>query len=665
MPEKEYTNRLINEKSPYLLKHAHNPVNWYPWCEEAFEKAKKEDKPLFVSIGYASCHWCSVMEKESFEDKEVARILNDHYVSIKVDREERADIDAVYMQACQVLGSNGGWPLNVFIGSDGKPFFAGTYFPKEDKYNMAGFITVLKLIANYWAQNREKLLEIGGKVTDIIERKDSPSEIKEKWLHDAAADIKKAFDYTYGGFLGAPKFPMASTWLFMLRYSRLFNDENALGLVKYTLDKMAMGGIFDHVEGGFCRYSTDEKWLVPHFEKMLYDSAQLISLYAEMYMITKNDMYKRICERTIAYAFRELMDEKGAFYTSQDADSGGVEGDYYIFSDEEIKNALPKELYDSFTKACNVTGEGNFEGKNVLSVNTLEETPEIKKAFELLKEIRKSRVKPALDDKILSGQNGLMIAALSKAGRIFRQDAYIKAAKKAADFVLQNMLSSGSRLMTSYREGLAPYKSVQPDYAYFIDGLLELYEATLEEVYLLNAITLAEGMINLFWDEKEGGFYMTGSDASKLYAGIKDKNDGALPSGNAIAAKALFVLSRLSANQEYEQYSIRTLEASAQQINAHPLAFTAHLTSLLYMQAKNKEIILTDGNGIEEMKKITIEDYSPYNHVLFCSEQMKKALTHLLSYAEEENAGAYICINETCSPIIKDTKELKDKLNGL
>ena len=447
---------MINEKSPYLLKHAHNPVDWYPWGKEAFQKAKNEDKPIFVSIGYASCHWCSVMEKESFEDKEVARILNEYFVSIKVDREERADVDTVYMQACQVLGSSGGWPLNVFIDGDGRPFFAGTYFPKEDRYNMAGFITVLKLIANYWAEDRGKLLKIGNKVAQVLEKKSAPSEIKESWLHDAVNTIKNAFDHTYGGFAGAPKFPMPSTWLFALRYSQQFNDEQVKGLVTQTLDRIAMGGIHDHVEGGFCRYSTDEKWIIPHFEKMLYDNAQLIELYAQAYHATDNDAYKKICEKTITYVFRNLMDENGAFYTSQDADSAGVEGDYYIFSLEEIKNTLPKNLYESLIEIYPITAQGNFENKNILVANTLEQTEDVKKALLLLKQARKNHVKPALDDKTLSGQNGLIISALAQAGRIFKQDAYIKAAKRAADFVLQNMIQEG-RLMTSYRKGLSPH----------------------------------------------------------------------------------------------------------------------------------------------------------------------------------------------------------------
>ncbi len=658
MPEHAFTNRLINEKSPYLLQHAHNPVDWFPWGDEAFDKAKKEDKPLFVSIGYASCHWCHVMENESFEDEEVAKILNEYFVSIKVDREERADIDAAYMAACEVLGSNGGWPLNVFINNDGSPFFAGTYFPKEDKYNMAGFITVLKLISNFWNEDREKLLSAGKKVADIIEQKSKPSEIKESWLHDAASIAKRAFDDRYGGFAGAPKFPMPSTWLFLLRYSDFYDDREALSITINTLNKMAMGGIYDHVEGGFCRYSTDESWTVPHFEKMLYDNAQLLELYAEAYAKTGDSAYKIICEQIIAYLFRNLKNKDGAFYTSMDADSAGVEGDYYVFSMSEIKSALPEDLLSSFLKVYPVSKEGNFEGKNVLVANSLSQDAAVIKALETLKKEREKRVKPGLDDKILSGQNGLIISALAKAGRIFKEEAYISAAKRAADFVLEKMVIEG-RLMSSYREGLSPHKSVQPDYAYFINGLIELYKATLGDAYLLNAITLTEGMLKLFWDEQSGGFYMTGNDTAKLYVGIKEKRDGVVPSGNAVAANVLFVLSRLCANIEYEQRAIKTLESVASSINSQPLTYTAHLLTQIYMQSENVDVILTEGKGIDEMKKCVIYNYQPYVHAILCNEQLKQALTYLHSYNIEENAAAYVCKNETCSSAITNISDLE------
>lgn len=663
MPEPQTENRLIRERSPYLLKHAHNPVDWYPWGKDAFEKAKSEDKPLFVSIGYASCHWCSVMEKESFEDKEVANILNKYFISVKVDREERPDVDEVYMQACQVLGSNGGWPLNVFLDSEGRPFFAGTYFPKEDRYNMAGFITILNLIANYWEEERKKLLDIGGKVAKIIENRDEPSEIKESWLHEAVDEIKNAFDYAYGGFTGAPKFPMPSTWLFALRYSTEFNDEQMLSLVLKTLDKLAMGGIHDHVEGGFCRYSTDEKWIVPHFEKMLYDNAQLVELYAQAYNLTKNEDYKNICEKTVTYVFRNLMDKDGGFYTSQDADSAGIEGEYYIFSFDEIKQALPYDLFNSFTKVYPVSVDGNFEGKNILWAKVLKENEDIKKSLDLLKQLRKKHVRPALDDKILSGQNGLMISSLAQAGRIFKQDAYIRAAKRAADFVLQNMIQEG-RLMTSYRQGLSPVKAVQSDYAYFINGLIELYQATLEEAYLLNAVSLTEGMNQLFFDQKEGGFFLTGKDVNQLYVNVKDQRDGVLPSGNAMAAKVLFVLSRLCAEPEFEQYAIRTLESAAKNIDRSPITYTAHLLVQLYLKAENTEVILIDGDGVDEMKNITREKYSPYVHTILSTEQLKEALTYLHSYEKAQKAAAYVCKNESCSPPIGSAEELSDKLNN-
>lgn len=662
MNAKTYTNRLIDEKSPYLLAHAHNPVDWYTWGEEAFLKAKEEDKPLFVSIGYSACHWCHVMEKESFEDENVARILNDYFISIKVDREERPDIDTAYMQACEILGSSGGWPLSVFMDYTGKPFFIGTYFPKEDTFGMAGFKSILSLIANFWADDRKKLLSAGDKVSQILKNQNTPSEIKLNWLKDAASYIKKVYDQNNGGFIGAPKFPMASTWLFMLRYSRFYNDKSALEITKDTLDKMALGGIYDQIEGGFFRYSTDETWTVPHFEKMLYDNAQLIELYAEGYYMTGKKEYAGICDQTIEFLYNNLHDKKGGFYTSLDADSGGEEGAYYIYSQEEIKKALPKEMYFNFLKTFPITKEGNFEEKNVLTRKTFENDNDLKTALILLKNLRRFRVKPDMDDKILSGQNGLMIAALSKAGRIFSNKRYITFAQNAADFVIQNMIIEG-RLYSSYRDGLSKHKATQNDYAYFIYGLLELYEATLHEAYLLNAITLAEDMIEKFWDEKDETFLMTGNDVEKLYADVRDHRDGALPSGNAVAAQILFVISRLSGQPVFAQYAERILKSASGIIDDSPVGYTAHLTALIYFKTTNTEIVLTDGTGIDEMKKAVIDEYDPYIHTILKTKGSDFGLTYLIGYEEKEQALAYVCKNESCSQAIDSADDLINKLH--
>lgn len=662
MNSKTYTNRLIDEKSPYLIAHAHNPVNWYPWGEEAFLKAKAEDKPLFVSIGYLACHWCHVMERESFEDEGVARILNDYFVSIKVDREERPDIDTAYMQACEILGSNGGWPLSVFMDSQGKPFFIGTYFPKEDTFGMAGFKNILSLVANFWADDRKKLLSAGDKVVQILKTRNAPSEIKLNWLKDAASYIKKVYDQKNGGFVGAPKFPMASTWLFMLRYSHFYNDISALEITKDTLDKMAMGGIYDQVEGGFFRYSTDEMWTVPHFEKMLYDNAQLIELYAEGYFMTGKKEYADICEQIIEFLTSNMRDKKGGFYTSLDADSGGEEGAYYIYSQEEIKNALPKEMYYNFLKTFPITKEGNFEEKNVLTRKTFENDNDLKTALILLKNLRRFRVKPDTDDKILSGQNGLIIAALSKAGRIFRNERYIALAENAAEFIVQNMIIEG-RLYSSYRDGLSKHKAIQNDYAYFIYGLIELYEATLNEAYLLNAITLAQGMIEKFWDEDNEMFLMTGNDEEKLYADVSDHRDGALPSGNAVAVQALFVISRLSGNPIFAQYAEKILKSASGIIDDSPVGYTAHLIALIYFKSSNTEIVLTDGIGIDEMKKAVIDEYDPYIHTILKTKGSDFGLTYLIGYEEKEQALAYVCKNESCSQAIDSVNKLVEKLH--
>lgn len=455
---KEHVNKLINENSPYLLQHAHNPVNWYPWCEEAFEKATKEDKPIFLSIGYSCCHWCHVMEKESFEDEEVAEILNKHYISIKVDREERPDIDSVYMKFCQAYSGSGGWPLSILMTPDKKPFFAATYIPKHSKYGLAGFVELLNSIKETWEFKREEVLNAGNRAQEALirsEELDIKSINEDKFIDSVMRNLHNVADFTYGGFGDKPKFPSPHNLLFLLRYWKKDENEHLLKIIEKTLDSMYKGGIFDHLGFGFSRYSVDEKWLVPHFEKMLYDNALLSYTYCEAYEATKNPLYKRIVENIFTYILRDMTSHDGGFYSAEDADSEGVEGKFYVFSPDEVKSVLGEEDGERYCKLFDITEKGNFEGKNIPNlINTsLSEidTPKIQKEINNLREklyrFREKRVHPFKDDKILTSWNGLMIASLSYAGRVFDNKNYIKESEKAVTFILDNLSDEQGRLL--------------------------------------------------------------------------------------------------------------------------------------------------------------------------------------------------------------------------
>lgn len=547
-------NQLINETSPYLLQHAENPVNWYPWCEEAFCKAKAEDKPVFLSIGYSTCHWCHVMAHESFEDNKTAEILNRHFVCIKVDREQRPDIDSVYMSVCQAFTGSGGWPMSIFMTWDKKPFFAGTYFPPHSRYGMTSFAHVLNTISEQWHLGRANLLSAAEKIIEYLKNADTAENTNSNNdLIDMAAQIfERTFDSVYGGFGDAPKFPMPHNLLFLMLYARQYDSPYSLKMAEKTLVQMRKGGIFDHIGYGFARYSTDKRYLAPHFEKMLYDNAMLLITYASAYSITNNDIYLDTAEKTAEYILKEMTSEDGGFYSAQDADSEGVEGKYYTFSFEEIVSVLGEDKGKAFADIFDITKAGNFEGKNIpnlLKSNKLgaQFKDEIKKLYDY----RKSRFSLHLDDKILLSWNSMMIAAMCMLYRVTRRSKYLDTAQKAQEFIA-NIMSDGLKLHTSFRDGKNSEHAFLDDYAFYIAALLELYHSTLDKNYLKKAEEFCNEAIKRFYDEENGGFYLSDPSIIELFVNPKETYDGAIPSGNSVMTYNLVRLQQITQNDEYK-----------------------------------------------------------------------------------------------------------------
>ncbi len=568
----KFTNHLIHESSPYLLQHAHNPVNWYPWGEEALEKAKKEDKLLLISIGYSACHWCHVMEHESFEDLEVAKFMNDNFIAIKVDREERPDIDQVYMNAVQLLTGSGGWPLNVVALPDGRPIYGGTYFPKKD------WISMLTQVSDFVKENPEKAeqkaksLTEGVKSSELIYAVTENSDFKINDLNTIFSNWKKSIDYTNGGQNRAPKFPLPVGYQFLLHYNYLTENQDALKAVEITLNKMADGGIYDQIGGGFSRYSTDAFWKVPHFEKMLYDNSQLVSLYSSAYQATKNPYYKTIVYETLNFIERELTSKDGTFYTSIDADSDGEEGKFYVWKKSEIQNLLGKNA-DLVNDYFNVTANGNWEkGNNILYKNKSDKRfaekykitenvlqNKIIEAKKILLIERNKRVRPALDDKIITAWNSLMIKGYVDAYRVFDDPKFLNSAKKSGEFILKNVQKSDFRLDRNFKNGTSTINGFLDDYAFTIDAFIALYQATFDEKWLIEAQQLAAYSITHFYDSKSGMFFYTSDLDPSLIARKMDISDNVIPSANSQMAKNLFVLGQYFYNDDYLKKSKKML----------------------------------------------------------------------------------------------------------
>jgi uncharacterized protein YyaL (SSP411 family) len=574
-----HANRLLHETSPYLRQHAHNPVDWFPWGEEALRRARELGRPIFLSVGYSACHWCHVMEHESFEDPEVGRLLNEHFVSIKVDREERPDIDQIYMTAVQLLTQHGGWPMSVFLTPDQRPFYAGTYFPPDDRYGgqMPSFKRVLLSIIRAWQERRAEIEAHAGQLADhvrVVSRVEAgPGDLGPDLLRQAASRLRRAFDPAYGGFGQAPKFPHPMDLRLLLRVAKRFGDEGALEMACKTLGGMAMGGMYDHLGGGFHRYSTDRRWLVPHFEKMLYDNALLVPAYLEGFQATSTPLYREVVEQTLDYVRREMTSPEGPFYSTQDADSEGEEGKFYVWSAAEVRDVLGKDLADVVCAVYDGTDEGNWEGHNILNRGRaytqdaallgLDEPvlrQKLEEARRKLYEVRARRVWPGRDEKVLTAWNGLMITAFAQASRVLGIAGYAGAATRAADFLLGRMRRPDGQLFRTWSAGSEPkLNGYLDDYAFLLEALVALYEATFEPGWVRSALDLAGVMVDQFWDGAEGGFFYTGRDHEQLLARTKDPQDSSIPSGNGTAATALLRLARLTGRADLQEKALATL----------------------------------------------------------------------------------------------------------
>jgi len=665
-------NRLIHEKSPYLLQHAYNPVDWYPWSEKAFEKARAQDKPVFVSIGYSSCHWCHVMEKESFDDEEVARLMNEAFICIKVDREERPDLDSAYMAVCQAMGRSCGWPLNIIMSPDKNPFFAASYIPKNGRFGLVGIIDLISQIKEIWRTRRSYLENLGNDTKRriaIFEKRTLGKELGKDVLDDAYEKFVLIFDEQNGGFGHAPKFPTPHNLLFLLRYWNRTKEKTALTIVEKTLRAMRLGGIFDHVGFGFHRYSTDAEWLVPHFEKMLYDQALLALAYTEAYQATGAEKFKVTAKEVLEYVLRDLASPKGGFYAAEDADSEGEEGKFYLWTEEEIRKALPPEDADLAVRLFSVEAIGNFaeavrkrNGENILHLArpleqvasewhlTLDELIlRLGRIRNLLFEKRKKRVHPAKDDKVLVDWNGLMIAALARASQVFSEPRYLQAAVKAAGFILEKMKSENGTLYHRYAKGEKAIDGFLDDYAFLVWGLLEIYEAYFEEAYLQAALELTKTMTSRFWDEKDGGFYFTAKGAETAVPQRKEVYDGALPSGNSVALLNLLRLALLTGDSAYEDMASRIMKLFSEDAQKAPAAHTFLLVGVDFAVGPASSVILVgtaDEDGVQSMLEALKTGYLP--KVVVSLRQPSKAG---LGYEKiDGKATAYVCRDQTCMP---------------
>jgi uncharacterized protein YyaL (SSP411 family) len=624
-----FTNRLVRETSPYLRQHAHNPVDWFPWGEEALERARRLDRPIFLSIGYSACHWCHVMEHESFENEEIARILNDNFVSIKVDREERPDLDQIYMAAVQMMSGQGGWPMSVFLTPSLEPFTGGTYFPPDDRYGRPGFRRILASLAEAWRSRRDDINRAAADLTshlqDLGQLEAKEGEFSPHLLRNAAAVLARSYDPIHGGFGHAPKFPHPMDLRVLLRVARRFGDDNSLDMVKHTLDRMAMGGIYDHLGGGFARYSTDERWLAPHFEKMLYDNALLSVAYLETYQATRNPFYREVVKETLGWVRREMTSPEGPFYSTLDADSEGEEGRFYVWTQEEIDRVLGRSDSELFSACYGVEPGGNWDdphdpgaSKNILHrtktfaqlavLHGISE-PRLREFLtegrQRLFEARSQRVRPGLDDKALTAWNGLMITALATATSVLDEPEHAAAASKAAGFILAHMRNTHGLLLRTWSSGAdAKLNGYLEDYAYLLEGLVALYEATFEPPWIGHALELAEIMIDQFWDEEKGGFYFTGRDHEKLIARSKDPLDNATPSANAVAVTALLRLVKLTGRTDLMDRAEATLRLYRGVLETHPQAAGQMLIALAFSLGPVQEFAVVGESDSDEVRRV-------------------------------------------------------------
>ena len=693
----EKTNKLYTEKSPYLLQHAHNPVDWYPWCDKAFAKAAEEDKPIFLSIGYSTCHWCHVMAHESFEDEEVAVLLNNTFVCIKVDREERPDIDSIYMTVCTMMTGSGGWPLTIIMTPDKKPFFAGTYFAKHTAYGRIGMLEMIQRLQELWQNKRQEILQSTDKIINILQQQNRTfpgDDLDQKILHDAFSELTNRYDSVNGGFSKAPKFPTPHSISFLLRYWKMTGNAQALEMAENTLATMRLGGIYDHIGFGFHRYSTDEKWLLPHFEKMLYDQALLAIANLEGYQVTDNHILKETAQEIFTYVLRDMTAPGGGFYSAEDADSEGEEGKFYIWTAKELQETLSSEQFDLIKNIYNVEAEGNFHdeatgaktGANIfyltkpfpgINTDSSKSSGNLKvKHDEIRKKLfarREKRFHPHKDDKILTDWNGLMIAALAMGARILDSADYLEAATNSANFILSTMRDRSRRLLHRHREGESAVNGLLNDYAFLVWGLLELYEAGFDPQILEEAVTLTEIMLDVFWDESEGGFFLTPNDGEPLLIRPKEIYDGALPSGNSIALSNLLRLERLTANKKFGLKAKLIIKTFSDVLKEVPSGYTQFLTSLYFALLPTTEIVIVGDlqtKDTREMLSILGKTFLPNTVTLVkdpSSDQtiLNELAPYTTNYTSPTGkATAYVCRNYSCESPTCDPDQLMNFLHN-
>ncbi len=678
-------NRLIDETSPYLLQHAYNPVDWYPWGAEAFEEARSKDKPILLSVGYSACHWCHVMERESFEHFETAQTMNDNFVCVKVDREERPDVDAIYMTAVQAMTGQGGWPMTVFLTPEGKPFYGGTYFPPRDRGPMPGFPRVLEAVGRYYRERPGDVDVTTARLLEQIERYQFAGRgvepLTADMLHRAYSGVRAEFDHVNGGTGSQPKFPQPMVYEFLLRHHVRTGSADALGMVELTLDNMARGGIYDQLGGGFHRYSTDAHWLVPHFEKMLYDNALLAKLYLHAFQVTRKPLYRTVVEQTLQYVIREMTDCEGGFYSAQDADSEGIEGKFFVWRPEEVQVVLGESDGALFNLHYGVTKQGNFEGSCILFVAdepsaAIENSGLDQQQFEILLEEcrqklldhRERRVKPERDDKVLTAWNGLMLKAFAEAASILEEPVYASVATKNADFLLTRMLEGG-RLRRSFKDGEARLNAYLEDYAFLIDGLLALHEVTFESRWLEAAVELGRTMIDLFWDEDSGRMYDTSRDHEKLIVRPRDVSDNAVPSGGSMAADVLIRLAIITGDREMERTGASALRSVRELLLRAPLGAGQWLCALDLYLSEPREIAIVGRRGEPAADALAAEVFRHYlpNRVMIGAVDPAVAAASPLLESRDAIDGrptAYVCRNYVCQLPVTEPQALANLLAG-
>jgi len=673
-------NRLASEKSPYLLQHSHNPVDWYPWREEAFAKAERENKPILLSIGYSTCHWCHVMAHESFEDSLVAKLLNDAFVSIKVDREERPDIDMQYMKVCQMMTGGAGWPLTIFMTPEKEPFFAATYIPKNTGLGRVGLVDLLPRLAQLWNTRRKELVASARQITAALtqpEQYGNMSAPGERELQLCYEQLSRAYDKEYGGFGIAPKFPTAHNLIFLMRYWKRTGRQEALAMVEKTLQSLQRGGVNDQVGGGFHRYSTDRNWLVPHFEKMIYDQALIASAFLEAYQATRNEEYALTARRTLDYILRDMTSPQGGFYTAEDADSEREEGKFYLWTPAEVESVLDPDDAELFLRVFNIKEGGNFANEatgeraagsipylsrpleelaSAKSMGLLGLRRRLETARKKLFAHREKRVRPLRDDKILTDWNGLVIAALAQAARVLGDATYVQAAERAVRFILTKMTDSDGRLLHRYRDGEAGIRGSVDDYAFFVHGLIEMYETTFEAQHLRSALALNRRLLEHFWDKAGGGLFFVPDDGETLFTRQKEYYDGAVPSGNSVAMLNMVRLSRIIGDADLEEKAVAIGGSGGNDFKQMPSAHTQMMVALDFALGPSYEVVITggpDASGTRQMLDALNSSYTPRKVIILAATERNSDISDLAPYVRQyaafgNKATAYVCVNHSC-----------------